>query len=97
MDLCFVAIIAIFLPFLQSGNCANTKSGRFSIIYLIKVDTFEPFADVVVILGGEIEQEFNSASFQVQTYSEKCGFFQSNLPNLPKALHSHGATFVNDK
>ena len=50
-----------------------------------------------MILGGEADGLFETSLTTVETYSPKCGLFESNLPPLPKARKAFGATYLNGK
>ena len=47
-----------------------------------------------MILGGEADGLFETSLTTVETYSPKCGIFESNLPALPTGKHSFGATYL---
>ena len=53
------------------------------------------FKGVTVILGGKKDGLFQTATDTVETYSPSCGLFDSNLPAMPIAKHSFGATYLN--
>lgn len=46
-----------------------------------------------MILGGNSREIFDGSLSTVETFSTKCGLFETELPPLPVARHSFGAAY----